>query len=228
VGHIHIAGTATVALRTNFSFQHLTSAAFFAGEAAALESQRKTDEVRTHYLAASTSAVILSACAVEAYLNEIHIEASDKWLHRLGLLAPKADFLVAVWDTVERLPALRKYEWISALALGTSPSRGSSISQAAANLFELRDELVHAKPEWDHSPKRSKRLETRLKGQFPLSTMAAQNEAFLPFRCLGAGSSRWAVETAYAFVTSFSGSLQLEHSWSTTRATIDRLLTPKP
>jgi hypothetical protein len=231
LSEIRLRGAATVGLRTNFSFQHITSAALFVGEAAAIERSHKwpgPEDVRARHLARSTAAVILSACAVEAYLNEIHLEATDKWHHRLGLLGPKADFLIAVWDSVERLPTLRKYEWIVSLALGRAPDRGTPTHQGAADLFAVRDELVHAKPEWSHTPRRDKKLEARLAGKFPQSGMAAPDQAFFPYRCLGAGCAKWSVEAAVVFVTSFSEIVQLEHSWKAMRPSLDHYMALDP
>ncbi|HKP29042.1 MAG TPA: hypothetical protein VJU15_06550, partial [Gemmatimonadales bacterium] len=72
----------------------------------------------------ATGAVILAAAALEAGINEFHLEAADGSVAALGLAGPSIIQIVSLWDTVERAPLLRKYEWALALAGRPAFDRG--------------------------------------------------------------------------------------------------------
>jgi hypothetical protein len=201
-----LTGSAAASVRTNLSFQHIRSAAYLAGECADLEPGNAfpaPEPITIRHTAAAMGAVISSVCAIEASINEFHLDALDRNEGRLGRAGASATLVEQLWDTVERQSILRKYQWVLSLARCEPFVRGEQPYQAAADLIELRDALVHFKPEWSHTPQRNENLERRLGGKFPLNPMAAPGQFFIPYRCLGAGCARSAVRGALAFIDSF-------------------------
>jgi hypothetical protein len=222
-----ISGSATGSLKTNFSFHHIRSAAWFAGKARAMEESLTwppSNEQHFEHLALSTSAVIASVAAVEAYLNEVYLDIADGNADQVGRIGPMLDVVVQLWDTAERQSLLRKFEWLFTLATSRTIDRGSSVYQNIVDVVAVRNELVHYKPEWSHTPTRSERLEKRLKGRFPLNPLSASGQFFIPYRCLGAGCARWSVESAFAFVSWFATDLGVRHSWEGFRSQVIPLL----
>jgi hypothetical protein len=110
--------------------------------------------------------------------------------------------------TVERAPILEKYQWILILSGKEAFERGSSPFQPAADLIELRDSLVHFKPEWDDDARINERIEARLSGKFALNLLAMPSQLFIPYRCLGHGSGAWAVHSAREFIGAFCKKLE--------------------
>ena len=223
-----IGGSVTASVKTNLSLHHIRSAAWFAGRATPIEAAYTwpaTEEILLQHQTFSTSAVISAVCATEAYLNEVHLDIVDGNVDQLGKIGERLEMFRNLWDTAERLPTLRKYEWAFTLGTNSTLDRGAKTYQNVADLIALRNELVHYRPEWSHTPLRSTRLEKRLFGRFPLNRLSMPSQLFIPYRCLGAGCAAWAVESAYAFVSSFSDSLTLRHSWAPFRGQLDQLLT---
>ena len=216
MARIPISGSASASLRTNLSIHHIIAAALFTGDCERLEvghTWPPPDDVFFRHSAVSASAVISAVCALEANLNELHLDAEDGNAQRLGLLHAHAATVVRLWDTVERQSLLRKYEWFLTIARAPALERGDSVYRSAADLIALRDALVHYKPEWSHTPTRNERLEKRLGGKFPLNPMAASGQFFIPYRCLGSGCARWALTSAFNFATAFSVQLKAENVW---------------
>ena len=151
----------------------------------------------------ASAAVISAVCALEATVNEFHLDAIDRHEIFLGKAVGAASRIARLWDTVERAPILRKYEWLLDLAGAEPFAAGRAPYQPAADLIELRDVLVHYKPEWSDARNLSKRLEARLRSKFALNPLAAPDQFFIPYRCLGFGCAAWAVASSRALILSF-------------------------
>jgi hypothetical protein len=169
-----------------------------------------TDEVLLRHATVASGSVILAACAVEATVNEYHLDSPDRNAPALGRAAAVAHLIEELWDTVDRLPILRKYQWILSLAHAELFDHGQEPFQAAADLVELRDALVHYKPEWSHAAERSAKLEKRLGHKFELNRLSMPGQFFLPYRCLGFGCAKWAVRVVQRFVADFASRLGVE------------------
>ena len=227
MGTIHLSASLTVRVRTDFSIVHLTNAAYFAGQCAILEAGRswpQPNEVFIPHRAFAANAIIASAATLEAFLNEVHLKAADRAEAVLGRLDQVSRQIVELWDTVERQPTLRKYEWL--LSLGGLPPipRGHSDYQGVADVIQLRDALVHAKSEWDDDSRISDRLETRLRGKFAPNGMAAPDQAFFPHRALGAGAGSWAVKSALEYMDRFCLIIEARSPWRDLRGMLEQLL----
>jgi hypothetical protein len=208
-----VSGTAS--LRTNQSLGHLRGAALFARDCARLEEEHTwpaTEEVLLRHGTAAVSAVMLAVAGLEATANEIHLDALDRNRKALGKAAEAAQSIEELWDTIEQRPVLRKFNWFLTLAGVVPMKKDTQPYMAAADLVELRNALVHYRPEWSHSMKRSPKLEARLRGKFPLNRLSMPDQFFIPYRCLGYGCAKWAVETARALLREFYSRLEVEAS----------------
>jgi hypothetical protein len=222
-----VTSKAVLQVRCNLSIDHLRGAAVLAAGCAPLERDNKwpaTEQILVRHRTCAASAVILSVCSLEAAINDLHQNAIDRSDHKLGRASRFADRIESLWDTIERASLLRKYEWILSLAGLLAYDHGKKPYQSASDVIELRDALVHWKPEWSGDPRYSDALEKRLTGKFPLNGLSMPDQLFIPYRCCGHGSGAWAVRSAMEFLIDFSGRLEVEPAISHWVPEIESLL----
>lgn len=204
--------SATARVKYNFSKQHLQGAEFFAQQARNLESsvQAVTDNHQSQHRAYVTSAILSSVAFLEASINELYYSACNKDLTALpNFDLHMFDLFAQFWEDVETYPILNKYQVALALAGKSRFDPGGSPYQEAESLVKLRDCLVHYKPEWDDERGRHQKLESRLKGKFPLNPLVAKAALWFPHRCLSAGCAAWSAETARKFSDEFCSRLAI-------------------
>jgi hypothetical protein len=200
-------------VRVNLAMAHLRGAQIHAENCASLEREHTwpaTQEVLDRHFGLASASVISATCALEASINEFRQDAIDGSQAQLGAAERAMTQITELWDTVDRAPLLRKYQWVLSLARADALTSGSEPVRSTADLIALRDALVHYKPEWYHDLKQSKTLEARLKGKFALNRLATQDMAFVPYRACGYGSGIWAVRTVMTFLRSFYQRLGIE------------------
>lgn len=210
-----LVGTVTATVKANISRLHFQAAEQFLRRCEAIEAdemkqpwpQPHWDESRNLV----SAIVMMSVAALEASINEFYLEAVDGNTDSVKPLQPHQRTLLAtLWDEVDQLSILKKYEIVLASCSAAPLERGSEPYQSAAALVELRNALVHFKPEWDHELERHAKLEKRLKAYFEgckLAAMAQGRMVWFPHQCLGAGCGRWAVTTVRAFASGFTDRL---------------------
>lgn len=77
-------------------------------------------------------------------------------------------------------------------------------------LIQLRNRLVHYKPEWvtSEDPGSIYDVEKELRGKFDESKLyLGTGNPFYPDKCLGSGCAEWSYQTAKAFVDQFYNKL---------------------
>lgn len=209
--------TAVVRVKANLAGLHLQSANRFASqceEITAAESaldwpQPHWDESRSF----ASAAVILSVAALEATANEFFLEAVDgntTAMQRIG--ERNRRMLATMWDEIDEHSILHKYEIALAVCEAPQFKRGEAPYQPAAALIELRNALVHFKPEWDSELDRHSKLQRRLAGKFEkcgLAAMAKGSMVWFPHECLGAGCARWSVNVTKEFIADFCRRLEI-------------------
>lgn len=218
-----LGGAATFLLRTRFSQQHVRAAAHFAVQAHTIELRYKgrkeppPTEVGSRHRAYVTGAIFATVAFLEAFINEVFSDAADEHERDFGSLPPGiVKSLGDIWKTdmrkFSRYSILKKYE--TALELAGIPlwERKRNPYEDVNALRELRNALVHYKPEWargGHSPsdKMALRMERRLNGKFPLNPFVSQGNPFFPDQCLGHGVAKWAIDSSMSFVNDFINKL---------------------
>jgi hypothetical protein len=211
--------TAVISLKTHFNVQHMVTAAIFTRKAREIEvtHDHRKDLVSGESFYAHrgyvTGAVFSAAASLEATINELFIDAQHGDPNTFKGAAPEfAPSLAERWDKVEqkRRSILSKYQLALDLAKKQKFSRDGSPYEEVDSLIDLRNALVHYKPEWDTDQRKHKEVEDSLKkARFALNPFSGPNDAFFPKKCLGHGCAEWAVNSSVSFINEFFGRLGL-------------------
>lgn len=125
-------------------------------------------------LADATAAVLLTVAALEAYINEA---LADGEKH---ILPPQ----LAIWHyhrgAIDRSSMLEKYDWLLILLGREKLNRGAPPTQDIIKLIELRNRLLHFRPEWNNDAKQHLELSEQLRGKFQARTDLFPNETLFP------------------------------------------------
>jgi hypothetical protein len=212
-----------VALRGFFSLQHLKAAALFT---------RKSHEIERKYAGYDeglisehriyvTGALFFVVAFLEATVNELYSDAGEP---TGGILAPlnkeKVKELNRAWTetsgrkTVRFAPLLKKYQTALVLTGVEEMDLGRRPAQDVSTIIEIRDYLVHYKPEWISAELQHKDPNTvsydwasALRGRFPLNPLMGGGSPFFPMQVLSHGCASWAVTEALTFLDQFYGKL---------------------
>ena len=162
---------------------------------------------------------MVAVAALEASINELYLEAGDGGNDLVvALTEDQKQILVTLWEEDDRFNILHKYDLVLAACGKQRFDAGQDPYQSVGGLVDLRNALVHFKPEWDTEQDFHKKLEQRLANRFASSALAAQmtgNIAWFPARCLGAGCAEWACSVVAKFSTEFSTRLGIRERFPT-------------
>jgi hypothetical protein len=206
-----------LSLQTYFSIQHVQAASYFSQRAARLErfasKQSRLPNLDVAVMGYAASALFTTTAFLEALVNELFADAAKPDGGHLSALDPKTRSLIAQLgqtESVERAPAMSKFD-ILLRAAGLQPvPRDSCPGQDLATAVRLRNELVHYKAEWfDMGAPGMVRpgsfLESKLAQQIQ-GRFSERPGATGADRWLGSGCAEWAVTNAVAY-TAMSHSL---------------------
>jgi hypothetical protein len=218
---VNLTLSATASVKTNFSGHHMLSAAHFARQSAIIEkndSDEITDELRAEHRAYVTGAIVVSVASLEATINEVFISARDNDSLFKGFDPTIPKVLAKFWDwyIVKRRPSiLEKYLLILDVANKEAFDREKSPYQEVGDLIQLRNALVHYKPEWDTDLKNHKKIEDRLEKRLKtrINPFSHANDAFFPKKCLGHGCAEWAVQSSIKFIEDFYNRMGFTPKW---------------
>jgi len=200
-------------LKTHFNVQHMMAAAHFTRKALDVETKYTNLVDGEPYFAHRgyvTGAVLSAVASLEATINELYIDAQDANSPTFQGVDPVVPKLLAeYWEEIESAKILRKYQLALILARKSKFDRGSSPYQEVDTLIQLRNALVHYKPEWDTELREHRKIENRLKGRFVENPFTGPNAAFFPKKCLGHGCAEWAVKSSITFIEEFFSQLGL-------------------
>ena len=205
-----ITGQMTAKSRVNLSYQHMQEAIHLTMlskdcEAVNIGKTFSDGEFFNHHRAYIVGSIMTSVASIETRINEFYLDATD------GLLGSFIDtsqqgLLAELWKPIDekRDPILQKYQ-IALVALKKckfDTSKGPY--QDVKLLIDLRNMLVHFKPEWDNDQKQHRKIEEKLRGRFELNPFwPKENSIFFPFKCLGHGCANWAVKSSMNFILEF-------------------------
>lgn len=203
----------TASHKLPLSNDHLAAAVVFATQAREFEQGRLKPLVlheRSEHTAASMGCVFSAVGYLEANINEFFSDAAEEGMSDGVAASPTIlQRLRSIRGTkASKAPILDKYDIVLALCDLPPFDKGVAPYQGVAKLIKLRNALTHFVPDWQPGggPEEDAALDAlsrSLRGAFPENNMAAQHEPFFPYRCLGYGSSKWAVTQSIAFVTEF-------------------------
>lgn len=140
----------------------------------------------------AAASIMLSAAAIEAYLNEF---IADRAQH----FAPHDDALLeGFWKAHERDELMGKIELALLLRKAPPLDRGKGAAQAMATLINLRNAVVHFRPEWTNESDTHKGVAARLKYKVEPSPFLS-SEPLFPRAWASHSCTKWGVTTAFAF-----------------------------
>ena len=158
-----------------------------------------------HHRAYVVGAIMTSVASVEANINEFYLDAKDNLLGAILTASPQV-LLAELWKVAgeKKFSILEKYQ--IALAAIEKSKFDTSIGpyQDMDLLINLRNMLVHFKPEWDNDQKMHRKIELSLQGKFKLNPFWSKDDPiFFPFKCLSYGCANWAVRSSMNFILQF-------------------------
>jgi hypothetical protein len=184
--------------RMNLSAHHMMAAAQFARESGKIEKEHEGQPLGQFYEDITirvVSTIIMSACSLEAFINEIFLDAN---IHLVSAVAE----IENNWPTIEKTEILEKFRTAMEMAGTKKMNKGIPVYQNAHLLIDMRNALVHFKPEWSHEKKGHFRIENKIHNQFPLSPFWQGVKAF-PEKCMSYGCAKWCVGSAMEFAETF-------------------------
>ncbi|MEV6339486.1 hypothetical protein AB0M12_32810 [Nocardia vinacea] len=218
----------TAESRHNLATQYLwtaRSAAKQCGEREADLVANDHNEVNIEHRTLAITAVVFSVFFLEAWVNQLFADAADanpgQSVYLLAGLADAEVAKLANWwrktdaqgKTVnERKSALQKYQ--QALNLLGKPRLGEANDPylSAYDLIELRNALVHFKPEWQGQSVHP--IEQMLKKHSKFTENQQRiGSPWYPNKCFGAGCAAWACGAAMALADDWSARMGLTHDY---------------
>jgi hypothetical protein len=195
------------------STDHLAAAVVFAVQTR--EFERGTAKpfvlhLSSEHQAAGIACVLSCVAYLEANINEFFSNAAEESVAD-GIAGTPTVIarLRSVWGTTaSNVSILDKYDLVLALCDLPTFTKGTAPYQSAALLIRLRNTLTHFEPSWEpgggpHEAEDLAGLSRSLRRLFPENTLAQPYQPFFMQRCLGYGSSKWAIATSISFVTEF-------------------------
>jgi hypothetical protein len=159
-----------------------------------------------------TGAVFSAAASLEATINELFIDAQDPGSPTFEGADSRLPGLLAgtSWGQLEKKSTLYKYQKALSLAGKQEFNRDEPPYKAVDDLIELRNALVHYKPEWSTNQKKHQTISNRLEEyRFTPNPYAGPNDVFFPKKCLGHGCAAWTVKSGVTFIESLFSQLGL-------------------
>jgi hypothetical protein len=212
-----------LAIKTYYSIQHLKSSYLLIEESQRIESSDlsllegiEKVELSSRNLAFVTGAIFSTIAFIEASINELlsDISQNDDRVKTLPKDNKKA--IKDLWDkedrgSLEKWSTLKKYQKTLELLDKEKFDEASELFENVSLLVELRNTLMHFKPEWNsiHSPYLSEnenqhKLTSKLEGKFELSVFFKNSgNPFFPSKCMGYGCAEWSLKNAVIFVDEF-------------------------
>ena len=195
----------------SLSRQHFRASRYFALEAAALEDENGSESklgILVAHRAYITGAIMAAIAGIEASINELFHEAADSGQASLeGLSTSETDLLAEWWEEVDRVSVLREYQTALLLCGRQKFDRGGAPYQDAESAVQLRNALVHYRPEWESEQDRHIALEQRLRKRFDLNPLTAQRSLWFPHRCLSSDCASWVLKACTVFLLEFCSRL---------------------
>ena len=156
------------------------------------------------YRANVVGSLISSVACVEANINEFFSNAHDRIISPTSILTEDVlGNLGSKWEDqkVRRLPSLDKYQ--TALAAANLPAldAGRVPFQDVKLLIQLRNSMVHFKPQLQEAGAMDRKVETALRGKFETNPLATQK--LFPYYLLSFSAARWAANATLKFVREF-------------------------
>jgi len=213
--------------KSYLSTQHLKAARFFAVSARDIEAKVRSgdvphfiDSIREEYRSFAIGAVFAAVAFVEARINEFleDLRSGEPAHLDAKVISTAVRFFDREIERRARLSILEKYDLVLELFECSPFDRGGKPYQYVKTLIQLRNALVHYRPEWvragvTSTPQEDQhQLERSLKGRFEESPLDPPGNPFYPDRCISGGCADWAAQHSTEFVEEFLEKLGVDSS----------------
>jgi hypothetical protein len=222
-------------IRSYLSSRNLSAAKFFAQESGGIESTHGSmtlneiaDEQLDRHFSYVVGAIYQTVSFLEALINELFLDAVEyEKTHPQPLSADTPDpvhqlaaatrvRMSQTWPLIERASFIDKFVVALSLADKQLFDKGHAPYQAIPVLRDLRNNLVHFKPETTTGdPQKYRKWEKRLKCQrFALNPWYQETtEPFFPYKCLSYGCAEWAVSKSVQFADEFCNRMEIDPTY---------------
>lgn len=210
-----------VNFRTYFSIQHLKSAYMMSRESKLIESNyslsmnaKEKAELNSRNNSYALSSIIACVSFLEATINELICDIVDKE-NRVNFISDcNKKTIIDAWlkkNSLDRNRVIYKYQFILRTLSCETFDESSSLCQNILTIIEMRNALIHFKPEWNsiYSPfitesENQHLLTEKMQGKFELSVFFKDfGNPFFPNKCIGYGCSKWAIDNVLMFTDEF-------------------------
>ncbi len=206
-----------VGIKALIAFDHLRTAAQSARVCSLLDQRARPlpEPWPARYRHHAAISVFFSVAALEAAINELFSMAADRYVGAFkDSPADLMERMVAVWPDAERADILAKYALVARLANREPLPEDKTPYQPAKTLVQLRNALVHFKPEWDTAPEDHLKMERRLRSYVTPNPHASEDLPFIPVRVLGHSCASWAVATTLNYMHAFAALIPVVVNWA--------------
>ncbi|MCC6787095.1 MAG: hypothetical protein IT547_04590 [Hyphomonadaceae bacterium] len=196
----------TLIQRAQLIWQHAYAAALFSrmvGEMEAAHQGKRLGSFFDDIYAHASPCIIMAAAGVEAYANQIFADRALIFAHF------DKQLLEGMWEkwAERQLSPLEKFRFAFQLK-GLAPmDAGAAPYQDVAAVFELRNALIHFKPEWSNARDGQEKLERKLASALARSAFYPASEPLFPFVWATHASTRWAVGSCIELIAHVSTAL---------------------
>lgn len=213
--------SATLRTKANFALHHMLAAARFARLSESIEANYAGEPfgpISAEIISYVSATVLTSGAGLEAYINELFIDADTIFPeYRQGTSAYLWDIL---WKEVERKDTLGKYEIALDLKKQTRFTKEDkssplySIYTSASILIEVRNALIHFKPQWDDEEKSHQAIALRLLKENVQPRLSVGSTPIFPTDFMCHDMTRWAVKSSWTFIEAFSQKADLPNKFA--------------
>lgn len=187
--------------RANFAVQHLLAAARFARICYRIEQDNIGNPLGPFFdeiMSFVSAGVLSSVASMEANINE---QLAD---HPQFMATLKNRGFEQLWNKADAGCMLEKYQFALDLFGHSKIPRGEPLFQNAAALVDMRNRLVHFRPEWNDDSGKHKKVGELLANRFQRSPFVSVNAPLFPIGCMCHACLKWAIETSLGFMKEFS------------------------
>jgi hypothetical protein len=213
-----VAGTAAAGLRVSavgavqmrYAVQHLLGAATFSRRVGEIEKAHAGETFGAFFdeiLHNATACVMLTVASVESLANELFADRATTFP---GQSEPLLDIVITEFD---RKSVLDKFDLALVLAGASQLARGRKPAQQMASLVELRNALVHFRPEFSNEKGKHQVVSKRLLEKHR-SPFLKEHEALFPRAWASHALTKWAVEQAVAVDAFIAAQLKVQPKYA--------------
>jgi len=170
--------------------------------------------MRSEHRSYVTMSIIASVTFLETTINEIYLDAVDKNKKIFSSYDNCIiNSLASIWPILEENKArtLHKYQTMLKISNKNKFDNGTLPYQAVQELIDLRNMLIHYKPEWSNKEKKFHELQASLRSKnIVANPYSHQNDSAFPKQLLSFDLAAWAVESVYSFVKEFLDRMQIK------------------